>query len=323
MKNPEDISPGKIILSEGQILKKKRPPARLALFLFSLTALTTTIAGYSLHSVYLFQGGELASLPHWTALIHNPALLIQGIPFSLGLMLILLFHESGHYFACRHYRIDCTLPYLIPAPSFLNMFGTFGALIRIKSPFFNRRQLFDVGIAGPLAGFVISLPVLAAGIILSSQTVISEPESGYILLFGEPLLFKITSYLFYSGEAGLINLHPLGWAAWIGMLATSLNLLPAGQLDGGHIVYALFGPVIHKYSSAITTALLLGLGLWSWPVLAYLLFGILLLVMKLKHPPTLVDSFPLDRKRQRLGLAAGIIFLLTFIPFPVQISGTL
>lgn len=270
----------------------------------------------------MLQAGEITLQPIWTDLIRNPLLLLHGLPFSIALLAILGAHESGHFFACRHYGIRCSLPYLIPAPPFLNMFGTFGALIRIKSPFFNRRQLFDVGIAGPLAGFSVTVPVLAAGLMLSGETAFTEAAPGYTLLFGEPMLFRAASRLFFSGDAAMINLHPLGWAAWIGMLATSLNLLPAGQLDGGHIVYAISGARTHKMLSVSTAILLLGLGLWSWPVLVYLLFGILLLVMKLHHPPTLFDSSLLDRKRILLGLLAGLIFLVTFIPVPVQIAGT-
>ncbi len=321
MNKSEDITLENIEFSEEQYFKKKRPPFRLALFLFLLTGLTTLLAGYSLHTGFLLQAGEILSQPHWTGLLRNPALILQGLPFSVALLLILGAHESGHYFACRHYGISCSLPYLIPAPPFVNLFGTFGALIRIKSPFFNRRQLFDVGIAGPLAGFAVTVPVLAVGIMLSNQASITEIEPGYTLLFGEPILFKLASRMFFSGEASSINLHPLGWAAWIGMLATSLNLLPAGQLDGGHIVYALSGFRTHRALSIATTVLLLGLGIWSWPVLAYLLFGILLLVMKLQHPPTLFDNYPLDRKRIIIGLAAGLIFLITSIPIPVQIAG--
>ena len=322
MNYPRDIASGNIEVSDNQIFKKKRPPVRLALFLFLLTVITTILAGYSLHTAYLYQAGDIVDQPLWLDLLRNPLLLLQGLPFSAALLLILGAHELGHYFACRYYGINCSLPYLIPAPPLLNMFGTFGALIRIKSPFFNRRQLFDVGIAGPLAGFAVTIPILAAGLILSNETVITEAVSGYTLLFGEPLLFKLASWLFFSGDGSAINLHPLGWAAWIGMLATSLNLLPAGQLDGGHIVYAISGSRIHRILSTVTAILLLGLGIWSWPVLAYLLFGILLLVMKLRHPPTLFDSYPLDRKRIFLGLAAGLIFLVTFIPIPVQIAGT-
>ncbi len=322
MNYSRDITSESIEISDNPILKEKRPPVRLALFLFFITVITTILAGYSLHTAYLYQAGNIVEQPLWFDILRNPLLLLRGLPFSAALLLILGSHELGHYFACRHYGIRCSLPYLIPAPPLVNMFGTFGALIRIKSPFFNRKQLFDVGIAGPLAGFVMTVPVLAAGLILSSETVITEADSGYTLLFGEPLLFKLASWLFFSGDGSSINLHPLGWAAWIGMLATSLNLLPAGQLDGGHIVYAISGPRIHRALSMSTAILLLGLGIWSWPVLAYLLFGILLLVMKLRHPPTLFDSYPLDRKRILLGLAASLIFLVTFIPIPVQIAGT-
>ncbi len=322
MNHPTDIYSENIEPSEKPAFEKNRPPFRLALFLFLVTGFTTILAGYILHTAFLLQAGEIFSPPLWTDLLSNPMLLLKGLPFSAALLLILSAHESGHYFACRRYGISCTLPYLIPAPPFVNMFGTFGALIRIKSPFFNRRQLFDVGVAGPLAGFAVTVPVLVAGLMLSNETVITDADSGYTLLFGEPILFKLASWLFFSGEGSAINLHPLGWAAWIGMLATSLNLLPAGQLDGGHIVYALSGVRMHRILSTATTILLLGLGLWSWPVLAYLLFAILLLMMKLRHPPTLFDNYPPDRKRFLIGLAAGLIFLVTFIPVPVQIAGT-
>lgn len=286
------------------------------------TWLTTLFAGYSLHLTFLYQGGALSSLPSLFDIIKDPVLLLRGLPFSTALLLILIAHESGHYLACRYHGINCTLPYLIPAPPFINMFGTFGALIRIKSPFLDRRQLFDVGIAGPIAGFIITVPVLAAGLLLSNETVISAPQNGYTLLFGEPLLFKGAAWLLFPGETRYLNLHPLGWAAWIGMLATSLNLLPAGQLDGGHIVYCITSPVTHKKLSAVTAGALILLGVWSWPVLAYLLFGILLLIMKLSHPPTLFDYHPLDKNRRFMALVALIIFLLTFIPVPVQIAGT-
>lgn len=323
MNNPAEFLQENSRPTVNQPSKKKRPPFRLALFLFVSTGLTTLFAGYSLHLGFLYQAGELTSYPSLAALAMDPSLILTGLPFAAALMLILVAHESGHYFACRYYGINCTLPYLIPAPPFLNMFGTFGALIRIKSPFIHRRQLFDVGIAGPIAGFVVTLPVLVIGLLLSGQNVMPESGNGYTLLFGEPLLFKLASVLLFEGEGADLNLHPLGWAAWIGMLATSLNLLPAGQLDGGHIVYALFGNRTHALLSWMTAGGLLLLGLWSWPVLAYLLFGILLLIMKLTHPPTLLDSEMVDPARRFLGAVALAIFILTFIPVPVQISGTL
>jgi len=321
LKYYEDVSAGSIHPPEKTKEQKKRPPFRMALFLFLATCLTTIFAGYSLHVAFLYQGGEMAGRQLLEDLAGNPTLLLQGLPFSMALLLILLAHESGHYLACRFHGINCTLPYLIPAPPFVNMFGTFGALIRIKSPFLHRRQLFDVGIAGPIAGFVITIPTLVAGLLLSNETVVTPPETGYTLFFGEPLLFKGAAWLFFQGDPQQLNLHPLGWAAWIGMLATSLNLLPAGQLDGGHIVYSMTNPEIHKRLSAVTAGALILLGIWSWPVLAYLLFGILLLVMKLAHPPTLLDYYPLGRNRRILGILALIIFLLTFIPVPVQVAG--
>ncbi len=251
--------------------------------------------------------------------------LLQGLPFSLALLAILLAHEMGHYLACRFYRIRCTLPYVIPVPPILplpglgvlplNPFGTFGAVIRIRSPFLTRRQIFDVGIAGPLAGFLVIVPVLALGVSLSTDFQWPEEESG-LLEFGEPLLFKLAVWSFFDGDPAAINLHPIGWAAWFGLLATSLNLLPFGQLDGGHILYALFGERRHHRASLALLAFLVGLSLLSLPTPGYLFFALILMFLGPRHPPP-AEQKALDRTRWWIGLLGLAVLVLCFIPVPV------
>ncbi len=204
-----------------------------------------------------------------TGILTHPLDLLNGLPFAFTILVILLAHEMGHYLTCRYYGIDATLPYIIPVPPFiflgadtvvpLNPFGTFGAVIKIRSRFPDRRQLFDVGIAGPLAGFIFIIPSLIVGLQLSTPYTSADPSQG-TLEFGEPLIFRLAAMAFFPGEANAaISLHPIGWAAWFGMLATSINLLPIGQLDGGHIVYGLFGARSHRIISSVAFGALVGI----------------------------------------------------------------
>jgi len=297
------------------------PVPRLRLIhvvLFFLTCLTTLISGYAWNLSFAAQAD-----PRWAESlsdpIGNPFVIFSGASFAVAVLSILLAHEFGHYLTCRYYGIRATLPFVIPAPPFLNPFGTFGAVIRIQSLFRNRKQLFDVGIAGPLAGFVIILPAAAIGLALSSEFDLGRVEGGGYLEFGEPLLFQLAASVFFKGDTANINLHPIGWAAWFGMLATSLNLLPVGQLDGGHIVYALFGERGHRIASYLTFIGLIVLSVVSWPASGYLVFALFLLIMRFRHPRPFVD-FPLKgRERWILGAAALVIFILTFIPVPVRV----
>ncbi len=284
--------------------------------LFGLTCLTTLAAGF-----FLDLGFSNSAEPadRLARLATRPWEILSGWPFAVSILAFLLAHEMGHYLACRHYGIRATLPYLLPAPPLLVPFGTFGAVIRIKSVFLNRRQLFDVGIAGPLAGFVVILPILVIGTLLSVDYVPPE-EPGLTLVVGEPLLFQISARLFFQGSGPDINLHPVGWAAWFGMLATSLNLLPIGQLDGGHVVYALFGERGHRLISIGVFVGLVVLGLLAWPMLTYLLFAVVVLVvMRFRHPPPLLPEATLDRGRIRLAAVGAAVFILTFIPVPVRL----
>ena len=307
-------------------MEPNRPGSvRLAALLLAATVLTTLVAGFLFHAGFLAGSGdgEITLLNP----LQNPLALLQGLPFSLALLAILLAHEMGHYLACRFYRIRCTLPYVIPAPPIipipglgvlpLNPFGTFGAVIRIRSPFLSCRQIFDVGMAGPLAGFLVIVPVLALGVSLSTDFQWPDKESG-LLQFGEPLLFKLAVWSCFDGDPAAINLHPIGWAAWFGLLATSLNLLPFGQLDGGHILYALLGEHRHHRASIALLALLVGISLLSLPTPGYLFFALILMFMGPRHPPP-VQQEALDPARWWIGLLGLIVFILCFIPVPVTL----
>jgi membrane-associated protease RseP (regulator of RpoE activity) len=245
-------------------------------------------------------------------LLANPGAWVAGLQFSLTLMTILLAHEMGHYLACSHYGLDASLPYFMPFPSLI---GTLGAFIRIRSPIYFRRVLFDVGIAGPLAGFALVLPAAIFGI-AASRVVPGIAVQGD-LNFGTPPLFWILERLLAPGVSPSdISLHPVARAAWVGVFATALNLLPIGQLDGGHILYSFFGDR-HKMLSRLFVVALAPLGLFYWP---WLLWAVVLFFFGLRHP-LIYDANPLDRRRQALGIAALAIFLLCFMVAPIETAG--
>jgi membrane-associated protease RseP (regulator of RpoE activity) len=246
----------------------------------------------------------------------DPALLRLGAAYSAAALFILLAHELGHYLACRHYRLPATLPYFLPVPLAL---GTLGAFIRIKAPLRSKRELFDVGVAGPLAGFVALLPFLFYGVAHSTVAVYQPagPEAqGLLYLPGRSLIFELAARLFHGPlpENATLDLHPVALAAWVGLFATALNLLPIGQLDGGHILYAALGRVQRRL--AIPFLALLALGGLLWPGW-WLWFGILL-VLGFRHPPVWDEDTPLDRRRQLLALLALLILVLSFMPVPLR-----
>ncbi len=295
------------------------PPAKtkvlLPALLFLGTIVTTLTAGYILHLNFVGQGAVWARL---TGVFSHPLDLLHGLPFAFTIMVILLAHELGHYLTCRYYGIDATLPYLIPAPPPFP-FGTFGAVIKIRSQFPNKRQLFDVGVAGPVGGFIFIIPALIVGLQLSKPFVSTVSAPGTYEL-GEPLIFALAAKLFFPGEAGTtISLHPIGFAAWFGMLATSINLLPIGQLDGGHMVYGLFGARAHRIISQVSFAALIGVSLYSWPNLGYLVFTLVLLFIGFRHPRPISEFGRVGRKRLLAALIGLIIFILTFMPIPVRV----
>jgi membrane-associated protease RseP (regulator of RpoE activity) len=238
----------------------------------------------------------------------NPQALLSGLAFSLPLLIILLAHELGHYFACSYYQLDASLPYFLPVPTFI---GTLGAFIRIRSIIYSRTVLFDVGIAGPLAGVVVLLPFLFFGVWMSR---ISEVASTGDLVFGTPLIIQFFESIFFPGvHPDSIYLHPMARAAWVGIFATALNLLPIGQLDGGHIVYSLTGKWSSKLSlAAIITLIPLGYFYppwWGWAVALYF-FG--------RRHPQIHDESPLNTQRRWFAVLGLAVFLLCFMVAPLR-----
>lgn len=242
-------------------------------------------------------------------ILHHPANLLLGLPFSLSLMGILLAHEMGHYVYCRRYHVQATLPFFLPAPTLI---GTLGAFIRIKSPIPTRRALFDIGISGPIAGFIVALPLLFLGLSLS------QPISGHhaVLSFGYPYIFTLVQKLCRPAiPLDHIQLHPVAIAAWFGMFATSLNLLPGGQLDGGHIVASIW-PRAHRWISLLTIAALFVLAWFTF--IGWLLWAVFLLIA-LRHP-RIPEYPPLNAGRLWIGLLAMVMLAVTIIPRPFSDS---
>lgn len=268
--------------------------------LFAATVLTTTAAG-------TFQQGANP--------FTDPAALVSGLPFSLTLLLILFCHEMGHYSFARHHGIETTLPYFIPGPPFA--IGTFGAFIKMNGMPRNRAALFDVGAAGPWAGMVIALPAVALGLSWSEveplQAGIEAPFS-----LGTSLLFDMMGTWILGVDPDDVNviLHPVALAGWFGFFVTFLNLLPVGQLDGGHVAYALLGRrhrlVSRAFLIVLITLYLLPGGWNGWLIWAALLF----FVLRVDHPDTADRDTPLDRRRKGLAWATVAMFLVTFIPVP-------
>ena len=232
-------------------------------------------------------------------------------------MAILFTHEMGHYIAARKWRLIVTPPFFIPGPPIFPLPGTFGAFIKIRSPVTNRRALMEVGAWGPIAGSIVGIPLLALGISLSEiKEAIAEPHA---LAFGSSLILEFVCWLklgVYSSDV-TINLHPTALAAWFGLFVTAMNLLPIGQLDGGHVVYALFGPRLAPKISFAFFLCLIPLGIWLWQ--GWLVFGLMLVFLGLRHPPPLDESTPLSSEARILGLAAIILFILTFVPTPLYV----
>lgn len=274
--------------------------------LFVLTFVTTTAFGYAL--VRSFAVGR--SLDYvfievsYRRLFTGDRQIWSGIVYSIPVLTILLAHEAGHFVACRRWQVDATLPFFLPSPTLL---GTLGAFIRIRAPIYNRRSLFDIGVSGPIAGFVVLLPFLATGIGMSR--VVPGANANDSLIFGTPLLMRAFELIcFPSAAAQDIALHPIAIAAWAGMLATSINLLPAGQLDGGHILYALGGNRVHRFASFAVIAFLVLLAalIWYWPSL---LWAVLLFLFR-RHP-LVYDQEPLGRKRVIIAALALAILIVS------------
>ncbi len=303
---------------QAEAIPPPEPPPprwRLALALFSLTFFTVTTLGPAFWgwtrtdlTTDLFPVLDPGLVKRvWT----EPELLKLGLSMSVPVMLILLAHELGHYLACRRYRIAATLPYFLPTPL---MLGTLGAFIRIKSQLRNRKELFDVGIAGPIAGFVVLIPFLLYGVANSQPAplpdVLRPGES--VLLPGRSLAVELVARLFHGplGDHMILNLHPFALAAWFGLLATSINLIPLGQLDGGHILYA----VSRRWQRRLAPLVWVGLALAGFLWQGWWVWCVLSVVFGLFHPRVRDEATPLGRGRQVLALVGLLILLLSFIP---------
>lgn len=250
----------------------------------------------------------------------NPQVIYEGLVFAASLLSILLAHEAGHYVACRLYGVDATLPFFIPVPPPF-IAGTLGAFIKIRSPIPSRRALFDIGVAGPLAGFLVIIPVACAAL-LTSTPAPPLPSEGVIIFNDPPLLRLLAGPLGVRDLAGIAT-NPFYMAAWIGLLVTSLNLLPVGQLDGGHAVYAVFGRRVHRHAGRLaflSMVTLAPLG-WLWHgVPSGFLYVILLFVMlRMPHPQPLDERDPLGPARLCVALLTLLVFALSFVPFPLTI----
>lgn len=247
---------------------------------------------------------------------HRPELLLLGLPFAVTLMAILLAHEMGHYLTARRYGVDQSLPYFIPAPT---LFGTFGAVILMRSQPPNRGALLNVAVAGPFAGMLLAIPAAAWGLAHSVPVNPSEIPPGSVW-FGSSILFHVLEQLF-SPNGTNVELNPVGLAGWVGLFITSLNLIPAAQLDGGHVAYALLGPRQRRLAGLIIVALVfLGLYQGSGGGTVWLVWAVLLVFLGLRHPPVRDESKALSRGQRTVGWLALAIFVLTFIPAPITIT---
>jgi membrane-associated protease RseP (regulator of RpoE activity) len=287
----------------------------LAVALFFITLCTCLTAGTQFAIAYA--NNQAASIDEFlrafTLFYKNPASLLAGLPFAATLLTILLAHELGHFFACRHHHIHSTYPFFIPFPSLI---GTFGAFILIRSPIRTTRALFDVGASGPLVGLIFAVPALIYGVLHSSIVpAIANPDpTQNTVIFGTPLLLRLLDALIHPGvNPHFLLLPPVGRAAWVGLFATSLNLLPAGQLDGGHILRSI-SPSFHRITSILVPLALLPLGrIWFvW----YIWAGLLLALRFLRTSP-IYDPIPLDPPRRLAAFLTLAVFILCFMPAPI------
>ncbi|HVZ24344.1 MAG TPA: site-2 protease family protein [Vicinamibacterales bacterium] len=316
---PPFADPDEPFVLSAPVYVPPREPRLRYIILFLLTLLSTTFVG---------------GLMHWASFISpfspdavtaSPLnLFLHGFWYSASILGILGAHEFGHYYACLYYRVDSSLPYFLPVPPpFFT--GTLGAVIRIRQPIPGKRALFDIGIAGPIAGFVVAVPLLLIGMHLSTVVQVPHRVNGDIIELGEPLLFKAATWLTFGHvpDGYTVNMHPMAFAAWFGLLATALNLFPIGQLDGGHISYAVLG----RRSTMVTfvmVACLIGLTFVSasWIVWTVLTVG-MLVVFGPRHPRTYDEEIPLDATRMWLAAFAVLMFVLCFTPSPIQASDIL
>lgn len=280
-----------------------RPSVALPVGLFLATVVTTLWAGAYQTNTNPFVGA-------WQFIVNNPSAILQGLPFAGTLLGILVTHELGHYVFSRIHGVPASLPLFIPGPP--HFIGTFGAIIRMRGPIQNRKALFDIGVAGPIAGFVVAVVALIIGLNLSQ---VIEDEHTFGLRLGEPLLLQFLSWLVLGSvpQGYDVLLHPVGFAAWFGLFVTSLNLIPIGQLDGGHVAYALWGERQRTIALAMLPILLV-LGFIGWH--GWFLWAGMAGILGFAHPPVLDPEEDLGPTRVWIGWLALAIFVLTFAPIP-------
>lgn len=276
--------------------------------------MTTTVFGSALTSS--FKVGLPLNLESvwygYVQLAHGDLSVLSGVAFSVPLLLILLAHELGHYLECERWRVDASWPYFLPSPT---LFGTMGAFIRIRSPIYSRLSLFDIGVSGPIAGFVMLIPFLVIGILLSHPLANRVAHGPFV--FGTPLAFRLMEWVSFGRlDPSRLLLHPIAMAAWAGLLATAINLLPVGQLDGGHILYAAFGARKHRMVSFSMIALLVVLGFFYW---TWWFWAVVMFFFGRRHP-LVYDEQPLSRGRLVLAITALVMFILSASVVPVRIS---
>jgi membrane-associated protease RseP (regulator of RpoE activity) len=278
----------------GQVPKQPKPKVWVNVLLFVATILTTLLVGA------VNRGGNP---------FKQPLDILLGLPFSVGIILVLGSHELAHYLTARKLGVDATLPYFLPVPH--PMTGTMGAFIRITSPVPSKGALVRVGVAGPLVGFLVALPISVIGLALSKPVAVDTAQG---IQLGSPLIFRLISQLLHPnlGPGKDLLLHPLAFAGWLGLFVTALNLLPIGQLDGGHVAYAVFGRRWTRLSwIVIGLMVLLGFFWMGWPF-----WAVLSVLLGLRHPPPLDDITPLSRTERWLAVAGLVLFALTFAPAP-------
>ena len=322
-----------------------RPTARTWLKHFGfllLTLITTTIAGT------LFPFGLIPTLPdsdpqtwpeifqfitslplRYVTLVADAVYLLltdlrylqYGLSFSLSLLFILISHEMGHYIACRIYKVDATLPYFIPTPPMIGPAGTFGAFIKIRSPMPSRKAVFDIGVAGPIAGFIALIPIAVIGVATMESVTAHQIANSSGIVFSDPLLMQLFAYI-RGIDLHLSTGNAFYFASWVGLLVTALNLIPSGQLDGGHAIYAVFGETIHRWTGRIAFALMAVLSILGWVYFnspsGFLIAVLLGMMMRIKHPEPR-DRSPLGAVRTVVAVLTLLIFVLCFLPFPIQI----
>jgi hypothetical protein len=286
------------------------------ILLFIVTVFSTFFVGISLSINYLYSEAlsKDTQIPVSMDMIKDPQIIGLSILYVVVLLGILLGHEFGHFFACRFYRINATLPYFIPAPTLI---GTLGAFIKIKSRITRKNQLFDIGVSGPLVGFILAVPAVVYGLTLSKAVPPILQEGEFVLTFGEPLIMKIIGTLIFKDIPSDYNvfLHPIAFAGWVGILVTSFNLFPVGQLDGGHVSYALLGKKSRQLSQLLLVVFIV-MGFLFW--IGWFIWVFLLLFLGLKHPHIIDEAAPLSPRRKFLGFLMVLIFILSFIPDPIK-----